>query len=220
MIEVHYWPTPNGHKVTILLEELSVPYRIVQAERSSDAFLAISPNGKMPAIVDHAPKRGGPPISVFESAAILMYLAEKEGRFWPQDDVRAKYEVAQWVVWQAANQGPKFGERGHFFRVVESDGDQSYAQRRFSDDVHRLYGVMNNRLSDRHYLAGDDYTIADIIAYPWTVIWPQQGIDLDEFRHFKRWFEEVSARPAVQRSMADAEYARSEPPAQVEAVES
>lgn len=211
MIEVHYWPTPNGHKVTILLEELGVPYRIVRAERAGEAFLAISPNGKMPAIVDEAPKHGGPAISVFESGAILMYLAEKEGRFWPQDDMRAKYEVAQWVVWQAANQGPKFGERGHFFRVTESDGDQSYAQRRFNDEVHRLYGVMNNRLGDRRYLAGDDYTIADIIAYPWTVIWAQQGIDIDEFRHFKRWFEEVSARPAVQRAMADAPYVPSEP---------
>ena len=207
MIEVHYWPTPNGKKVTILLEELEVPYRIVpvhigRGDQFEDGFLRISPNNRMPAIVDTAPTDGGPPISVFESGAILFYLAEREGRFWPQDDLRAKYEVAQWVIWQMANQGPKFGERGHFSRVPQSEGDQTYARRRFNDEVHRLYGVMNNRLYDRRFLAGDDYSIADIVSYPWTVGWAQQGIDLDEFRYFKRWFEEISDRPAVQRGMA------------------
>ncbi len=207
MIEVHYWPTPNGKKVTILLEELGTPYEIVpihigRGDQFSDEFLAISPNNRMPAIVDTAPKGGGAPLSVFESGAILFYLAEKEGRFWPQDDPRAKYEVVQWVVWQMANQGPKFGERGHFSRLPESAGDQSYAQRRFNDEVHRLYGVLNNRLYDRRYLAGDDYSIADICAYPWTVSWEHQGIDLDEFRYVKRWFDELSARPAVQRGLA------------------
>jgi GST-like protein len=132
----------------------------------------------------------------------MMYLAEKEGRFWPQDDVRAKYEVAQWVMWQMANQGPKFGERGHFSRVTPEAGDQSYGQRRFNDEVHRLYGVMDNRLYDRRYLAGDEYSIADMISYPWTAGWKLQGIDLDEFRYFKRWFEELSERPAVTRGMA------------------
>ncbi|RAK60546.1 glutathione S-transferase family protein [Phenylobacterium hankyongense] len=207
MIDVHYFPTPNGKKVTILLEELGVPYTVVtvhigRGDQFQDGFLKISPNNRMPAIVDHAPKGGGAPISVFESGAIMMYLAEKEGRFWPQDDLRAKYEVAQWVIWQMANQGPKFGERGHFSRVAESEGDQSYAQRRFNDEVHRLYGVMNNRLYDRRYLAGDDYSIADMISYPWTSSYAVQGIDLDEFKHFKRWFEELSERPAVQRGMA------------------
>jgi len=207
MIEVHYWPTPNGKKVTILLEELGTPYEIVpihigRGDQFSDEFLAISPNNRMPAIVDTAPKGGGAPLSVFESGAILFYLAEKERRFWPQDDVRAKYEVAQWVVWQMANQGPKTGERGHFSRLKPEQGDQSYAQRRFNDEVHRLYGVMNNRLYDRRYLAGEEYTIADICAYPWTVSWEQQGIDLDEFRYVKRWFEELSARPAVKRGLA------------------
>jgi len=207
MIDVHYWPTPNGKKVTILLEELGVPYTIVpvyigRGDQFADSFLAISPNNRMPAIVDTEPKDGAASISIFESGAILFYLAEKYGRFWPQDDVRAKYEVAQWVIWQMANQGPKFGERGHFSRVAESAGDQSYGQRRFNDEVHRLYGVMNNRLYDRRYLAGDDYSIADMISYPWTASWKQQGIDLDEFRYFKRWFEELSERPAVQRGMA------------------
>jgi GST-like protein len=207
MIDVHYWPTPNGKKVTILLEELGVPYTVVpvhigRGDQFQDGFLKISPNNRMPAIVDHAPKGGGAPVSVFESGAIMMYLAEKEGRFWPQDDLRAKYEVAEWVMWQMANQGPKFGERGHFSRVAESEGDQSYAQRRFNDEVHRLYGVMNNRLYDRRYLAGDDYSIADMISYPWTAGYAAQGIDLDEFRYFKRWFDELSERPAVQRGMA------------------
>ena len=216
MIDVHYWPTPNGKKVTILLEELGVPYTVVpvnigRGDQFEDGFLRISPNNRMPAIVDTAPRGGGAPVSVFESGAILLYLAEKEGRFWPQDDVQAKYEVVQWVVWQMANQGPKFGERGHFSRVAESAGDQSYARRRFNDEVHRLYGVMNNRLHDRRYLAGDDYTIADIVSYPWTVSWALQGIDLDEFRHFKRWFEELSARPAVQRGLAVAAGAPEDP---------
>jgi len=207
LIDVHYWPTPNGKKVTILLEELGVPYTVVpvnigRGDQFEDGFLNISPNNRMPAIVDTTPKGGGAPLSVFESGAILFYLAEKEGRFWPQDDVQAKYEVVQWVVWQMANQGPKFGERGHFSRVAESAGDQSYARRRFNDEVHRLYGVMNNRLHDRRYLAGDDYSIADIVSYPWTVGWAQQGIDLDEFRYFKRWFDELSERPAVQRGLA------------------
>jgi GST-like protein len=207
MIDVHYWPTPNGKKVTILLEELGVPYNIVPVrigvgDQFTDDFLKISPNNRMPAIVDQAPKGGGAPISVFESGAIMMYLAEKEGRFWPQDDMRAKYEVAQWVMWQMANQGPKTGERGHFSRVPPEYGDQSYAQRRFADETHRLYGVLNNRLYDRRYLAGEDYSIADMISYPWTASWQLQGIDLDEFKYFKRWFEELSARPALQRGMA------------------
>ena len=207
MIELHYWPTPNGKKVTILLEELGVPYTIVpvnigRGDQFKDDFLAIGPNNRMPALVDSEPRGGGRPVSVFESGAILFYLAEREGRFWPQHDVRAKYEVTQWVIWQMANQGPKFGERGHFSRMPESAGDQAYAQRRFNDEVHRLYGVLNNRLCDRRYLAGDDYTIADIAAYPWTVSWQQQGIDLNEFQYFKRWFEDVSSRPAVQRGLA------------------
>jgi GST-like protein len=207
VIELHYWPTPNGKKVTILLEELGLAYVVVpvnigRGDQFDDRFLAISPNNRMPAIVDTAPADGGAPISLFESGAIAFYLAEKAGRLWPQDDVRAKYEVAQWVIWQMANQGPKFGERGHFSRTPESAGDQSYAQRRFGDEVHRLYGVLNNRLHHRRYIAGEAYSIADIVSYPWTVNRVQQGIDLDEFRHFKRWFEAVSARPAVQRGLA------------------
>jgi GST-like protein len=218
MYDLHYWPTPNGKKVTILLEELGVPYRIVDAnigrgDQFTDAFLKISPNNRMPALVDHAPRGGGEPVSVFESGAIMMYIAEKEGRFWPQDDSRAKYEVTQWVMWQMANQGPKTGERGHFSRVPESEGDQSYAKRRFADEVHRMYGVLNNRLYDRPYVAGSEYTIADMICLPWTVTWKLQGIDLDEFKYFKRWFEELNARPAVIKGLAVAPTGPVEDPA-------
>ncbi|WP_372785889.1 glutathione S-transferase N-terminal domain-containing protein [Phenylobacterium sp.] len=206
MYQLHYWPTPNGKKVSILLEELGVAYEVVpvhigRGDQFTDGFLKISPNNRMPALVDTAPTAGGEPISVFESGAIMLYLAEKEGRFWPQD-TRTKYEVVQWVMWQMANQGPKTGERGHFSRVPPEHGDQSYAQRRFADETHRLYGVLNNRLYDRPYLAGEEYTIADMISYPWTASWKLQGIDLDEFKYFKRWFEELSARPAVEKGMA------------------
>jgi GST-like protein len=154
----------------------------------------------MPAIVDTGPADGGAPLSVFESGACMMYLAAKAGRF-GGDSERQKWEVCQWVMWQMANQGPKFGERGHFARLKDSEGDQSYALRRFSDETHRLYGVMNNRLYDRRYLAGDSYTIADMACYPWATYWAAQGIDLDEFRYFKRWYEELGERPALQRGM-------------------
>lgn len=206
MIDLHYWPTPNGKKVTILLEELGLAYNIVpvnigRGDQFTEDYLKISPNNRMPALVDHEPADGGPPISVFESGAIMLYLAEKTGRFMPTD-VRGRYEVIQWVIWQMANQGPKFGERGHFSRAPAEAGDLSYARRRFDDETHRLYGVLNNRLYDRPFIAGDDYGVADMIAYPWTVGWKAQGIDLDEFEYFKRWFETLSARPAVQRGMA------------------
>jgi GST-like protein len=206
MIDVHYWPTPNGKKVTILLEECGLPYRIVpcrigQGDQFQPEFLRISPNNRMPAMVDHEPKGGGEPIALFESGAIMMYIAEKAGRFWPQD-LRGRHEVSQWVFWQMANQGPKTGECGHFRRLGDSQGDQSYAVRRFTDEVNRLYGVLNNRLYDRRYIAGDDYTIADMISYPWTVGWESQGQDIDEFPYFKRWFGELGRRPGVQRGMA------------------
>ena len=206
MIDLHYWPTPNGKKVTILLEECGMPYRIVpcaiaQGDQFKDEFLRISPNNRMPAIVDTEPADGGEPVALFESGAIMMYLAEKAGRFYPQE-LRPRHEVNQWVIWQMANQGPKAGECGHFRRLKDSQGDQSYAVRRFTDEVNRLYGVMNNRLYDRRYLAGDEYTIADMISYPWTVGWERQGQDIEEFPYVKRWFEELSARPGVKAGMA------------------
>jgi GST-like protein len=206
MYDVHYWPTPNGKKVTILLEELGEPYRIVpcdigRGDQFTDEFLRINPNHRMPVLVDHDPADGGEPVTVFESGAILFYIAEKAGRLWPQD-IRGKYAVTQWVIWQMANQGPKLGEAGHFRRLGNTRGDQSYALRRFTDETNRLYGVLNNQLYRTAYLAGESYTIADIIAYPWTVNWQAQEQDIAEFIYFKRWFEEISARPAVQRGLA------------------
>lgn len=190
MIELHYLPTPNGKKVTILLEECGLEYKISpvnigRGDQFAGEFLKLNPNHRMPVMVDHAPTDGGAPISVFESGAIMMYIAEKTGRFWPQD-TRSKYEVGQWVMWQMANQGPKLGECGHFRRLGDREGDQSYAVRRFTDEANRLYGVLNNRLVDRRYLAGNEYTIADMIAYPWTVNWKVQGQDIEEFKYFKR----------------------------------
>ncbi|HEX5066542.1 MAG TPA: glutathione S-transferase N-terminal domain-containing protein [Myxococcota bacterium] len=206
MIDLHYWPTPNGKKVTIQLEESGIPYKIVpcrigQGDQFSDSFLKISPNNRMPAMVDHAPADGGKPIALFESGAIMLYLGEKSGKFYPKD-LRKRHEVNQWVIWQMANQGPKTGECGHFRRLKDSQGDQSYAVRRFTDEVNRLYGVMNNQLYDRRYLCGDEYTIADMICYPWTVGWESQGQNLADFPYFKRWFDELSARPGVKRGMA------------------
>lgn len=206
MIDLHYWPTPNGKKVTILLEECGIDYRLVpcnigRGDQFEPDFLRICPNNRMPAMVDPAPADGGDPVALFESAAIMMYVAEKAGQFYPQD-LRGRHEVNQWLMWQMANQGPKTGERGYFARLGDSAGDQSHALRRFDDEVNRLYGVMNNRLWDRPWLAGDEYTIADMASYPWTAGWRVQGQDIDEFPHFKRWFEEMSARAGVKAGMA------------------
>ncbi|HEX5327556.1 MAG TPA: glutathione S-transferase N-terminal domain-containing protein [Acetobacteraceae bacterium] len=206
MLDLHYWPTPNGKKVTILLEECGLRYDVIpcnigRGDQFKPEFLKLNPNHRMPVLVDHEPAGGGAPISVFESGAIMMYIAEKVGKFWPQD-TRGKYEVTQWVIWQMANQGPKLGECGHFRRLGDKQGDQTYAVRRFTDEANRLYGVLNMRLHDRRYLAGDQYTIADMIAYPWTVNWKNQGQDIEEFKYFKRWFEELGSRPAVQLGLA------------------
>jgi GST-like protein len=205
MIDLHYWPTPNGKKVTILLEEAGIPYKVVpcnigRGDQFTPEFLKMNPNHRMPVLVDHEPADHGPPLAIFESGAIMMYLAEKVGQFYPQD-LRGKHAVNEWVIWQMANQGPKSGECGHFRRLGDKQGDQSYAVRRFTDEVNRLYGVLNNRLHESKYLAGDSYTIADMISYPWTVNWAGQGQDIEEFKYFKRWFDELSARPAVQRGM-------------------
>lgn len=217
MIDVYFWPTPNGKKVTVMLEECGLDYKIVPVnigagEQFQPSFLAISPNNRMPAIVDHDPIGGGAPISVFESGAILMYLAEKSAKFWPQAP-REKYEVCQWVMWQMANQGPKFGEAGHFRNAAgkPENGDLAYAVRRFENEANRLFGVMNNRLYDRRFLAGDDYTIADIICYPWSMAWKYVGQDIAEFKYVKRWMDEIAARPAVIRGMAKGDEFREDP---------
>jgi GST-like protein len=204
MIDLHYWPTPNGFKNTIMLEECGLPYRIVPVnigtgEQFKPAFLKISPNNRMPAIIDHDPAGGGEPVPVFESGAILQYLAEKTGRFLPKD-LRGKYEVLQWVNWQMGGLGPMAGQANHFnmyapqFNPVEQ---LTYGQRRYSNEVNRLFGVLNKRLADREFIAGT-YSIADIACWPWVVGFRNFGQTLDDFTNLKRWFEKsVGERPAV-----------------------
>jgi len=202
-IDVYYWPTPNGWKVTILLEELGAPYNVIpvnigKGEQFTPEFLKISPNNRMPAIVDHEPVGGGGPLAVFESGAILEYLAEKYGKFLPKD-VRGKYDVLQWVYWQMGGLGPMSGQANHF-RNYAAD-KIAYAINRYTDEVNRLYGVMNIQLADREYLAGA-YSIADMISWPWVVAYERMGQDLNEFPHLKRWFETMKARPGVERGFA------------------
>jgi len=203
MLDLYFWPTPNGKKVTILLEELGVPYTIKpvnigRGDQFTSEFLKISPNNRMPALVDTDAK-----LTLFESGAIMMYVAEKAGRFFPQE-IAKKYDVIQWVMWQMGNQGPKFGEQGHFFRAAQNaaNGDLAYANKRFADEVHRLYGVMELGLHNKRYLAAGEYTIADMICYPWAAGWKQRKIDIDEFPNVKRWMDELEARPALQKGMA------------------
>ena len=204
MIEVYFWPTPNGKKVTILLEEAGIPYNIKavnigRGDQLTPDFLKISPNGRMPAIVDTEPKGGGAPITIFESGAIMEYLAEKSGKFFPQEP-HQKAEVLQWMYWQMGNQGPKMGEQGHFQRASQDpkNGELAYARLRFNNEVHRIYGVMNLGLFGRRYLAAGEYTIADMICYPWAAGWKLRKIDIGEFPNVKRWMDELEARPALQ----------------------
>ena len=204
MLDLHFWPTPNGKKVTIQMEECGLEYNLIpcnigRGDQFEEEFLRICPNNRMPALVDHDPIDGGDAISVFESGAIMLYLAEKTGQFLPQT-LKERYNVIQWVVWQMANQGPKTGECGHF-RRAQGKGDLSYGMTRFTDEVNRLYGILNNQLYNQRYICGEEYTIADMICYPWTVGWAIQGQDIDEFRYFKRWFEEMGERPAVRLGM-------------------
>jgi len=201
MIDLHYWTTPNGHKITIFLEETGLPYKIVpvnigKGDQFQPDFLRISPNNRIPAIVDHAPADGGAPISVFESGAILLYLAEKTGRFIPSD-ARGRVEVTQWLFWQMAGLGPMAGQNHHFRNYAPDK--QPYAIDRYVKETNRLYGVLDKRLADRPFVAGS-YSIADMAAYPWIVPHQNQGQSLDEFPHLKRWFETVKSRPAVVRA--------------------
>jgi GST-like protein len=203
MIDLHYWPTPNGWKISIALEELELPYNMIpvnigRGEQFKPEFLAISPNNRMPAIVDHDPPGGGAPLSIFESGAILTYLAEKTGKLSPTD-LRGRYEVAQWVHWQMGGLGPMAGQAHHFRGYAPEK--IPYAIDRYTNEVNRLYGVLNKRLADREFLAGA-YSIADIASYPWVVPHERQGQDLAEFPHLQRWFQALRERPAVQRGMA------------------
>jgi GST-like protein len=202
-IDLYYWPTPNGWKITIMLEECGTPYvikpvNISRGDQFKPDFLAIAPNNRMPAIVDHEGP-GGRPISVFESGAILQYLGRKTGKFYPQDE-RARVAADEWLFWQMGGLGPMAGQ-AHHFRLYAPE-KIPYAIDRYTNECHRLYGVMNTRLKDNAYLAGADYTIADIACYGWTSRAERQGTDMAEFPHLKRWFDAVSARPAVQRGMA------------------
>lgn len=201
MIDLYFWTTPNGYKPLIFLEETGVEHRLVPinisaGEQFSPAFLAVSPNNRIPAIVDHAPAVGGAPIPVFESGAVLLYLAEKTGRFIPAD-LRGRVEVLQWLFWQMAGLGPMLGQNHHF--ALYAPEPIPYAIQRYRDETARLYAVLDKRLADREYVAGD-YSIADMACYPWIVPHKRQGQDLDDFPNVKRWFDAIRERPATLRA--------------------
>jgi GST-like protein len=201
MIELYYWTTPNGHKVTIFLEEVCVPYRIHpvnigKGDQFKPDFLALSPNNRIPAILDTAPADGGAPISVFESGAILTYLAEKTGKFLPTE-VRGRFEVMEWLFWQMAGLGPMAGQNHHFSQYAPER--IPYATERYVKETNRLYGVLDKRLADRTFIAGD-YSIADMASYPWIVPHKVQQQSLDDFPQLRRWFETMRERPAVKRA--------------------
>lgn len=203
MIDLYYWTTPNGHKIAMFLEETGLPYTIkpvnlVKDEQFAPDFLAIAPNNKMPAIVDHDPIGGGEPISIFESGAILQYLAEKTGRLSPQD-VRGRYDVAQWLFWQVAGLGPMPGQLIFFLRNSER---HEFGIERYTKETERLFGVLNKRLEGRDWLAGDAYSIADIAAYGWAAPYNLFGLDLDAFPNVERWLETIASRPATERAYA------------------
>jgi GST-like protein len=204
MIDLYYWTTPNGHKITIFLEEAGLPYRIVpvnisKGEQFRPEFLTISSNNRIPAIVDQKPKDGGAPISVFESGAILVYLAEKTGRFLPSS-FRERVVVMEWLFWQMAGLGPMAGQNHHFSQHAPKI---PYAIDRYVKETNRLYGVLDGRLSQHQSIAGQ-YSIADMAAYPWIVSYERQGQKLEDFPHLKRWFEVMRQRSAVQRAYARA----------------
>jgi GST-like protein len=209
MIELHYWPTPNGHKVTLLLEELvelgqPLDYRIVPVDIGKGAqfepdYLKISPNNKMPAMVDTAPADGGAPINVFESGAILLYLAEKSGRFLPRE-LRGRFEVLQWLFWQVGGLGPMTGQHGHF--GVYAPQRIAYGIERYTRESERLLGVLDRQLQGRDFIAGDDYSIADMACHPWISPYDRAPLDLAPFPEVRRWHAAIAARPAVKRAYA------------------
>ncbi|HEV7833682.1 MAG TPA: glutathione binding-like protein [Caballeronia sp.] len=202
MIEAYSWATPNGHKIHIMLEELGLEYKAIPidigaGDQFTPEFLAISPNNKIPAIID-SDGPDGKPLTLFESGAILFYLAEKTGKFLPLDPV-GRYTTMQWLMFQMGGVGPMLGQ-AHHFRIYAPEKIE-YAVNRYSNEAKRLYGVMDKQLGVTRYLAGNDYSIADIATFPWTRSWKNQGIELDEFPNVKRWFDEISARPAVIRGV-------------------
>ena len=218
MIHLQYWTTPNGHKITIFLEEAGLPYRINPINNSAGdqfkpEFLAISPNNRIPAITDDDPPGGGAPVSIFESGAILQYLAEKTAQFMPAD-LRGRFEVMQWLFWQMGGLGPMAGQNHHFAQYAPEK--IPYAIDRYVRETNRLYGVLDKRLADRPFVAGD-YSIADMATYPWIVPYERQSQNLDDFPNLKRWFETVRARPAVVRAYALAKEINAQPTVSEEA---
>lgn len=197
-LDLYYWPTPNGCKVTIMLHELGVPYNlhavnIAAGEQFAPSFVKISPNRRMPALVDREPADDGAPVELFESGAILMYLGEKYGRFWPQT-VRQKYEVTKWLMWQMGGLGPMCGQAHHFRQYTNEP--VPYAIERYTNEVNRLYGVLDTRLADREFIAGD-YSIADMACWPWIKPYKGQGQILEDFPNLKRWFLMINERPGA-----------------------
>jgi GSH-dependent disulfide-bond oxidoreductase len=207
MIELHYWPTPNGHKITMFLEEAELDYtihpiNISGGDQFKPDFLAFSPNNRMPAIIDRDPADGGEPVTVFESGAILLYLAEKTGRFLPAD-LRGRKTVTEWLFWQMGGLGPMAGQNHHFGAYAPEK--IPYAINRYVNETNRLYGVMDRRLAGCPFLAGADYSIADMAAYPWVVPWKRQQQNLDDFASLRRWFDSIRERPATLRAYAKGE---------------
>lgn len=208
MLDLYYWPTPNGHKITIFLEEAGLEYaihpvNISAGDQFTPEFLSFSPNNRMPAIIDRDPVDGGAPVSVFESGAILLYLAEKTGRFLPSD-LRGRTSTTEWLFWQMGGLGPMAGQNHHF--GIYAPERISYAIDRYVKETNRLYGVMDRRLAQSPFLGGADYSIADMAAYPWVFPWKRQQQNLDDFVHLSRWFHDIRQRPATERA-----YARGEP---------
>jgi GST-like protein len=202
MLDIYFWTTPNGYKVILFPEEAGIPYTIKpvnigRGEQFEPGFLRISPNNRIPALVDHAPAEGKGPVSVFESGAILLYLADKTRRFIPAD-LAGRVEVLQWLFWQMGGLGPMAGQNHHFSHYAPEK--LPYAVDRYVKETNRLYGVMNKRLADREFLAGPEYSIADMASYPWIVPHERQGQKLSDFPHLKRWFEAIAARPATRRA--------------------
>jgi GSH-dependent disulfide-bond oxidoreductase len=202
MIDLYTWPTPNGHKIHIMLEECSLPYNVIPidigaGDQFAPEFLKISPNNKMPALVD-SDGPDGRPISVFESGAILIYLAEKTGRFLPEDQ-RQRYATLQWLMFQMGSIGPMLGQAHHFLQYAPEDIE--YARNRYRNEANRLYCVLDRRLGESRFVAGDEYTIADIAIWPWTRFPDRQGVERGEYPNFVRWFDRIAERPAVQRGI-------------------
>jgi len=207
MIELHYWPTPNGHKITMFLQEAELDYtihpiNISGGDQFKPEFLAFSPNNRMPAIIDRDPADGGEPVTLFESGAILLYLAEKTGRFLPAD-LRGRKTVTEWLFWQIGGLGPMAGQNHHFWAYAPEK--IPYAINRYVNETNRLYGVMDRRLAGCPFLAGADYSIADMAAYPWVVPWKRQQQNLDDFASLRRWFDSIRERPATLRAYAKGE---------------